>query len=172
MSGHDVLRRVAEARKSTFALYKEGVYIEQASSRSLEEMRHQVTADRLRLSETFLLAGDRFTRMRPAEYRSAISRYYYAMYHCMRAVVFFTSGGDDNQEHGTLPKHTPSDFPNAGIWENALKNARTTRNSADYDPYPETMTDWRQPAMDLAADATQLSLLASTYLNQKGCNYL
>lgn len=171
-TSHDLLRRVAEANKNTFAQYKEGVYLATTASRTLEDMRHQVTADRLILANHFLQAGHRFVKMRPPQYRSAISRFYYAMYHSMRAVVYFTTGGDDHQEHGVLPKHTPGDFPNCTIWENQLKNARTMRNSADYDPYPDAPGDWRSIARDLGVEAVALVRLAEGYLKQKGCMYL
>lgn len=170
--GHDPLRRIAVANKNTFALYKEGVYLSTSTGRDLEDMRHQATADRLSLAFQFLHAGERFLKMRPPEYRSSISRLYYAMYHSIRAVSYFTVGGDDFQEHNVLPKSLPSDFPNSGIWENQLKNARATRNSADYDPYPGASAEWRIAARDLNTDAADLVALAADYLKQKGCDHL
>ena len=65
------------------------------------------------------------------EYRSAISRAYYAMYQSVRAVVFLVTRGDDFEGHSKLPTKIPSDFPNAATWANELKNARVARNCAD-----------------------------------------
>lgn len=171
-SSHEPLRRIAEATKSTFALYKEGVYLEGSAQRSLEDLRHQATADRLRMARDLVRSGEKFLKMRPPEYRSAISRFYYSMYHSMRAVVYFTVSGDDHQDHGTLPKSTPTDFPDRSFWENALKNARTSRNSADYDPYPLQRNHWHSIAVDLAGETNRLLALADTYLEQKGCDHL
>lgn len=168
---HELLRRVAEASKSTFALYKEGVYLESSAQRPLEHLRHQVAADRMVLAYQFVKAGERFIKMRPPEYRSAISRFYYAMYHSIRAVVYYSVGGDDHQDHGSLPKNIPSDFPNKDFWENSLKSSRTSRNSADYDPYPG-QGSWRSMAHDLSEDAVNLVAVAESYLKQRGCSYL
>ncbi len=45
-------------------------------------------------------------RGRPPMRRVAVGRYYYAMYHAMRAVVYFRTPGDDHEQHSDLPRWT------------------------------------------------------------------
>ncbi|WP_107472927.1 HEPN domain-containing protein [Streptomyces sp. H021] len=171
-SHHQLLLRVSKASKSTLTLYAEGIHLANTTARSLIDLQHQACADRILLAQTCLRAGDRLMRARPPEYRSAISRYYYAMYHAIRAVVYFHEGGDDKEAHSTLPKAVPSDFTDSAIWQNALKDARSTRNAADYDPYPMRSEDWRDAAKHLQGKAPALLTLAESYLKVKGCRHL
>ena len=107
---------------------------------------------------------------RPALYRSAISRYYYAMYHAMRACVFISNSGDEHEEHSRLPLQVPSNFDPAGRdWQAKLKSARLDRNRADYEPYPKENNAWRKTALALQSDASELLKVARHYLRSKGC---
>lgn len=129
-TSHQVLRRIAEANKIQLGNYKEGIYLTKTSGWSVDDLRHEATSDRMKLARHFLDAGDKLFRARPTQHRSAISRYYYCMYHTLRAVAFFHHEGDDHESHSTLPSHVPKDFPNGSSWSNALKSARENRNSA------------------------------------------
>ena len=91
------------ASKDQLAFYKEGVYLTATSGLSLEDLRHEATADRLRLAEHFLDSADRMMRTRPPQHRNAISRYYYSIYHVLRAVVYFSHEGADHEAPATLP---------------------------------------------------------------------
>ncbi|MBI1927864.1 hypothetical protein HYR99_26945 [Candidatus Poribacteria bacterium] len=108
-------------------------------------------------------------KSKPPLYRNAISRYYYSMYHAMRACVFVFHGGDDYQEHSKLQSHIPNDFPTGSNWKNILKNARELRNRADYEPYPKSNTTWKQYALSLKNDADLFLSSTRTYLQNKGC---
>jgi hypothetical protein len=94
------------------------------------------------------------------------------MYHAARAVVYFSHGGDDHQSHSDLPTKLPDDFVDAGLWQNSLKDARSRRNQADYDPYPMAEATWRPIAAILANEAPRLVALAEQYLRAKGCTHL
>lgn len=166
------LLRISKASQKGLTAFRDGVYITSVTTRTIDDLRDQACADRLRLAEDFAQVGDRLMRARPSQYRSAIGRYYYSMYHSMRAAVFYMYDGDDHQRHDALPGHTPSDFPSAALWENRLKNARGHRNDADYDPYPAYGGEFRQPALDLQAQAHALSPLVRTYLQGKGCGHV
>jgi uncharacterized protein (UPF0332 family) len=168
----DVLLRVCKSKKTIIDLFSEGIYLEQSSNHSIEELRHRAAVDRLKLAEEFLGAGEVLMRSKPTQYRHAISRYYYSMYHAMRAVVYFTHGGDDHQGHNALPSRTPDDFIDNNIWQNNLKDARSRRNEADYDPYPAAKISWRRSARDLSLQASELIRLSRDYLRTKGCQYL
>lgn len=109
---------------------------------------------------------------RPPLYRGALSRFYYSMYHSMRAVVYFSHEGDDFQAHSKLPGYTPDDFPEASLWQNALKDARTRRNAADYDAYPKSDKAYRAGALALQVQAIELEKLSREYLKLKGCAHL
>ncbi|MGW2518664.1 HEPN domain-containing protein [Streptomyces sp. NPDC001617] len=163
---------MSKANKKTLGLFAEGINLANATARTLVDLQHQSCADRILLAKTFLKSGDRLMRTRPPEYRSAISRYYYSMYHALRAVAYFNEGGDDKESHAALPGAVPHDFPDSAIWQNELKDARSRRNEADYDPYPINPRDWRDVAKDLQSKAPKLLLLAESYLKQKGCSHL
>ncbi|MFF5215422.1 HEPN domain-containing protein [Micromonospora sp. NPDC000442] len=152
--------------------FTEGVYLASASAGGLEDLRHRACADRLRFAEEFLASGRKLLRARPAQYRDAISRNYYGMYHATRALVFFQHGGDDHESHQALPGQIPRDFPDAARWTNALKDARAYRNAADYDPYPTEVQYWRDVARGLASEAPDLLMIVRQYLAAKGCVHL
>lgn len=169
---HQLLLRVSKANKKTLSLFAEGINLHNATARPLIDLQHQACADRIALAKNFLITADRLMKTRPPEYRSAISRYYYAMYHAIRAVAYFNEGGDDKESHSTLPGAVPSDFTDSALWQNSLKDARARRNEADYDPYPAHLSAWRTVAVDLQGKAPILLALSEDYLKQKGCNHL
>jgi uncharacterized protein (UPF0332 family) len=142
------------------------------TGRTLDDLRHQAVADRFKLARHFVDAGDKLLRARPSQSRSAISRYYYGMYHAMRAVVYYVEKGDDHERHTALPKKTPLDFDNRGMWLNNLKDARERRNEADYVPYPLPSKSFRVTAVALQQNAHDLLRLSSAYLISKGCSHL
>jgi uncharacterized protein (UPF0332 family) len=167
-----MLSRVTSAEKHMLDLFTEGASIERRSTRSIVDLRHQASVDRIALSKAFEHTANKLMKARPRQYRSAISRYYYSMYHAARAVVFFTYGGDDHEAHSVLPRHLPRDFPNQVLWQNELKNARLNRNGADYDPYPSNSAHWRGLATSLSSTAPIFHSLAKNYLKTKGCSYI
>lgn len=169
---HQLLLRVSKANKKTLNLFAEGINLHTATARPLIDLQHQACADRIALAKGFLSTADRLMRMRRPEYRSAISRYYYAMYHAIRAVAYFNEGGDDKESHSTLPGAVPVDFVDSALWQNSLKDARARRNEADYDPYPASLPAWRAVAIDLQGQAPILLALSENYLKQKGCSHL
>ena len=168
----DALLRLSQAEKAHLERLKEGIYLEASLKRSIEDLRHQAVADRLDLGDSFLAAGTALLRKRPAQNRAAVGRFYYSMYHAMRAVVFFKVGGDDYQDHSKLPKYIPGDFPNQLTWQNDLKDARLRRNEADYEAYPTSDSDFRQVAIDLERLAKLLASESRQYLSGKGCKYV
>lgn len=165
----DALLRTSKAEKKLLDSWKEGVNLQERTGRSLEELRNRATADRLALAVDFRRRGDRLIALPRPHYRDAVSRFYYAMYHAMRATIYFVHGGDDYEEHAKLPGKTPPDLQNGALWQNALKDARTVRNAADYDPYPKADTAWRGDAVRLSGQAEDLLTLCSQYLLGKGC---
>jgi hypothetical protein len=94
------------------------------------------------------------------------------MYHTMRAVVFFVERGDDFEEHSKLPGRTPADFPDAATWQNALKDARLSRNAADYDPYPKSDRSYKKAAEDLSERSVELARASRDYLRSRGCAHV
>lgn len=166
------LLALSKARKQKLESLHQGARIVEDTGRPLKELKQQVCADRVALAEQFAAAGDRLLRTRPPEYRSAISRYYYSMYHAMRAVVYYVNDGDDHEQHSELPRHTPSDFKDSAIWENNLKDARGRRNDADYDPYPLQHAEFRAAARTLRQHSHELIPLVRSYLQSKGCGYV
>lgn len=160
-------QRVSTADRRAIVAWREGISLESHFSCTVQELMVRVTRDRLSLSHHFLESADKMTRLRPALPRVAVGRYYYSMYHAVRAVVYFTSQGDID-DHSNLPKHLPSDFSNSTYWENQVKLARTYRNEADYDPYPLSDQYFKSAMSQLQTDAHDLYNQSRTYLATKG----
>jgi uncharacterized protein (UPF0332 family) len=166
------LRRVTSAKKNTIDGWREGRQLEVESGHTLEDLLQRVASDRFKFAKLLLRDAERLAAQNPPQYRAAVSRSYYAMYHAMRAAAFVFHGGDDHQEHKTLPAHAPTDMTNADIWSNKLKDARERRNQADYDPYPKSEAAWRRPADDLMPDAKALVKEVRVYLQSKGISHV
>jgi len=163
------LLRISQAKKSDVSSWMEGVSIEQASGETVSKVILSVAADRWGLGFEQRRQANKLMTTRPPLYRNAVSRYYYAMYHAMRACCYVSHGGDDHQDHRELPQHIPGDFAPAEDWQSKLKNARTVRNQADYDPYPKSDRAFRTYALALKNDADRLLTLTRNYLRSKGC---
>lgn len=166
------LLRVSKAKKNDIDRWKEGRSLQTDTGRTLEELYERAVADRLDLAFRFLRVGVRLLKGSKPEYRLAVGRLYYSMYHAMRAAVYFSYGGDDHEEHRTLPAKAPDDLPGGAILSNSLKDARERRNAADYNPYPKSDLAWKANAEVLAADAKRLLQEVRQYLLSKGCRYI
>lgn len=162
---------ISKAKHQVIASWKEGVLIESNAGRSISQIIYLVAADRWRFAYEHKRHANKLLQLKPTVYRSAISRYYYAMYHAMRACAYVFYEGDDHEEHSKLPLHIPTDFPPAPgrDWQSLIKDARLIRNRADYDPYPKSDRSWKVAAMSIKADADLLLLSSRNYLLSKGC---
>lgn len=165
----DRLLRISQAKKPLLANWREGADLETKAGKRIHELQLLAVVDRWKLSQEHRRHANVVLARKPPLYRAAISRYYYAMYHGMRAAAYLFHGGDDHQEHKELPQHTPTDFPNAPVWQNSLKNARELRNQADYDPYPRSDKFWRPVAQALKTDTDNFLFDLRNYLTRKGC---
>lgn len=166
------LMRVSKASKRDVTHWDEGVRIAGSTGKTIEDLRHRAVADRLALAQSFRRQAEGMLATTPTFYRGAVSRFYYSMYHAMRAVVFFIEHGDDFEAHSKLPGRTPPDFPHTALWQNALKDARLTRNAADYDPYPKSDSAYRKAAHELQQRSAELVRESRRYLRSKGCAHL
>ena len=163
------LLRVAKAERQTLRDWKEGISLHRDSGLPLDTLVLQVASDRWALARTQRRDGNMLLRLRSPAYRCAISRYYYVMYHCIRAAVYIDHEGDDFEGHSELPKHVPEDFPDNNGWAHRLKTGRLSRNGADYDAYPKGDAAWRKKAVEIKSDADELLLVTRDYLRGKGC---
>jgi hypothetical protein len=166
---HQRLVRLAKAHSATIREWKEGVSLQESGGKAIDQLCLDVAAGRWRLAYDLRAAGNICLSGRSPLVRDAISRYYYALYHALRAAAFVFHGGDDHESHRELPTKVPTDFPNQAHWSNQLKSARDYRNRADYDPYPRGASHWRPIALILKTDADQLLPAAKQYLIVKGC---
>jgi hypothetical protein len=166
------LLRVSTAPKKTLDQLTEGVLLTSTFGQPIEDLIHQAAVDRLKLGAHFLRVATRMSGISRPDWRSVVGRYYYAMYHSMRAVSYYSFHGDDHQEHNKLPGSLPSDFPNRDIRSNELKDARAHRNEADYDPYPSGTAYFRRTARDLSPIAGNFVSECRQYLLLKGCKFL
>lgn len=166
---HARLLRVGKAKNGAVLDWQEGVSLSAASGLSIQDLKLYVASDRWLLAYDHRRDANALLTLAQPLYRSAISRYYYAMYHSMRASAFVFHNGDDYEEHSKLPLNIPNDFPGAAGWETSLKNARSSRNAADYDPYPRGEAHWRSLTQAIRADADALLIETRDYLRAKGC---
>ena len=162
------LNRLATAANKQIKDWKEGVSLQNDSGQPLPQLIITVAADRWRLAYEHRHNANKLLKSKPPLYRSAISRYYYSMYHAMRACAFVYHQGDDHEEHKKLPMRIPDDFTPGPNWQNMLRNARELRNRADYEPYPKSNIMWRQDAFDLKTDADLFLSTSQAYLKNKG----
>lgn len=168
----ETLQRVSIAKKRDINHWNEARYLENQSGRSIDDLWQRAIADRWDLANSFRRNADRMMAVTPPLYRDAISRYYYAMYHAMRSVVFFSERGDDYEQHSALPGRTPSDLDEAERWQNVLKDARERRNAADYDAYPKSASAYRTTAQDLQTVSASFLAVTRDYLRKKGCAHI
>lgn len=132
----------------------------------IAQLLRQVVMDRLLLAGEHLRAGDHL--LFSSQYRSAISRHYYAMYHGARAIVFAENRGDDYERHNVLPRNLPANLPNAATRETELIDARLLRNQADYDAYPLNESDWEADARALAVTAANFLQDCESFASENG----
>lgn len=132
----------------------------------IAQMVTQVTSDRLSLAGGHLVTADNL--LLDNQFRSAISRYYYAMYTAARAITFADIQGDDHQRHGVLPGKLPVSMPSVSIRSAELNDARGLRNEADYDVYPLSESDWESDARGLASIAAKFLNECETFAVQNG----
>ena len=168
----ETLLDISKARKADLTAWGRGIYLTTSTGRTLPELSQRASADRIALASRFLKSGRTLVAVPGGEYRSAISRFYYSMYHAARSVAFHHHGGDDHQEHSEVPQHLPGDFPNREIWVNALKGARLARNRADYDPYPKNDNRWETEATAIGTTAEDFLRLCRAHLRAKGCAFV
>lgn len=163
------LNRLATAANKQIKDWKEGVSLQNDSGQTIIQLTIKSATDRWRFAYEHRHNANKLLKSKPPLYRSAISRYYYSMYHAMRACAFVFHQGDDHEEHKKLPMHIPDDFPPGPNWQNMLRNARELRNRADYEPYPKSNMMWRHDAFYLKTDADLFLSTSRAYLKNKGC---
>ena len=163
------LLRIGKGTKAEIDRWKEGSFLEAKTGRTIEQLSLHACSDRFSLAAAFLREARRLNKNGRGMYRFAVSRCYYSMYHAMRAAVYVAHGGDDFQEHKSLPGNAPTDFADRAVWSNTLKNARERRNAADYDPYPKSDSAWRSDALSLESQAIDFLRAVKSYLQSKGC---
>ena len=162
------LKRIAEATCDHVRTWKEGVALERDAGKPIGDLLCKVAVDRWALA--FRLRAQANQLLNSHHYRSAISRYYYSMYHSMRACVFIHHEGDDHEKHSELPLYIPPSFDPAGTnWQTKLKDARLLRNRVDYESYPKSEHAWQPDAQTIRQDANLLLKVSRHYLALKGC---
>lgn len=163
---------VAKARRSQLTLLRLAEP-DIVAGTNISSMVGSAARARIALARGVLVVADGLVRSASrrssaAAARSAISRYYYAMFQAVRAVVFVAVDGDDHNDHQELPKRLPSSFPQRATWVNELKKARNARNDADYDPYPAASGYWLSEAKSLKPLAHSFVAEADTFLTTMG----
>lgn len=165
-----IVSQVARAKTQEIKQWRTGATFVSESGHSVDLLCCKAAEARWKFSEVLRKEGIRCMSLNPPAYRIAVNRFYYSMYHSLRSVVYLSIKGDDYQEHRLLPTNVPDEFPRSDIWKNRLKDARETRNRADYEPFPRTDPIWKNTAEELQDYAQELSSITKSYLRDKGCN--
>jgi uncharacterized protein (UPF0332 family) len=160
---------ISKYKKNQIDFLRNGIRIEKATGRTIDDLVLQACAARHSLAGHFLKSAEMLVKLKPARHRDGISRSYYSMYHAARAVVYLAKQGDDHQEHDQLYKFLPSDFPDVENWQNELKEARLKRNEADYDCFPSSSLAFRTASLSLLGKAKNFHLECKNYLGNRGC---
>lgn len=163
------LLALSKSSAETINNFRRGAHLAARYGQGIDQLVEVACRDRFSLGRHALNCAASALRSPNAQYRVAVGRAYYAMYHIARAVVYFVEGGDDHESHQEVPKHLPKDFPDRDRWENELKKARLERNRADYDPYPRRDSAFATNASSTVGIARQFLPLAKRYLVKKGC---
>jgi uncharacterized protein (UPF0332 family) len=158
------LLHIAKGDAKTLNYFRLGVHITTTSGLTIEQLIDNAAKDRFAFARETLRCARRALNDAEPQYRLALARSYYAMYHAARSVVFFIEGGDDHEAHMELPKYIPKDFPDRERWENEIKTARFERNKADYDPYPKSDRAFSAPARSTFETAGLFIAIARRYL--------
>jgi len=159
---------VAKAKKADLDSWRRGVSIERRAGAAIEDLSKKACQFRLRLAKEFFRAAQiQITQTKP-NYRIVIGRGYYSMYHNVRALVYFSHGGDDFEAHSTVAKEIPEDFPDKADWQNKFRIARLERNRADYDPFPLANKSYKASAENVFNDTKNLVSEVTRYLRSKG----
>jgi uncharacterized protein (UPF0332 family) len=160
------LAKLAQVKKKQFSEYIYAEWLVETTGYSISELQGKVTTDRMKLASKF--CSEAKMLLEEQHFRIAVGRGYYSMYHAFRAVSFFEYGGDDFEPHSVLPEKLPSDFPSLPTWQDRLKNARLTRNNADYDPYPLEQKYFADSAHEIVSNANVALRVTRIYLRSKG----
>lgn len=163
------LHRISLVTCADAKLWKEGVSLEKDSNFTIQVLLCRAAAARWNLAYSFRTQANKLISAASPQHRSAISRYYYSMYHAMRACVYLEHGGDDFEKHSDLPLHVPTTLDPTTNWSSKLKDARLLRNRADYDAYPVSNKAWSKSAASIKIDAGLLLKVSRQYLISKGC---
>lgn len=158
---------ISKSNQETLRGFSQGAQLTNRSGKSIRELQVRVALDRIKLANLHLRQASSASKTKIPQYRSTVSRAYYAMYHAARAVTYISIGGDDHEQHSVLPTKLPPDFPDCENWKNALKLARLERNRADYDPYPSGDNEFSKSAEQLLQNARTMLKVARVYLQSK-----
>lgn len=160
---------VTQAERRKLESLRLGVTLEKESGQQIDDLTKNALRDRIKFAQQNLRLAKKIALAHPKRHRLIIARSYYAFYHTARAVVYFSEGGDDFQEHSKVAEKLPGDFPDRENWQNRLKTARLERNKADYEPYPVQERKFAGAAKHTLNSAESFIRNVRRYLKTKGC---
>lgn len=102
-------------------------------------------------------------------WRSVVSRSYYAVYTASRTVRFYVEGSvkldvDDHKRVGDLP----NDFPKKPEWSNFVVELRRDRNLADYEPWQHVRRSLTHSPNKALKKSAEFVGESRKYLRQRG----
>lgn len=134
----------------------------------LDEAVHAQTRAWLGLGRKHLRVA-RLLRSTSGDWRSVVSRAYYAAYNGSKAIRYLVHGsvrldGDDHKHVADLP----GDFPDREYYATFLTDLREARNKADYDPWPDTFRELPRSPEELLTGAEAFLRAVIGYLGLRG----
>lgn len=159
---------VTEADIAELQIWGKAEYHLAKSNESSETLIALAVKERWSLSQATLRTARRLANSNNPDYRNVIGRFYYAMYQGARTTAFAFYKGDDHEAHTKLQIKLPGSIPNATHLKHQLKDARLTRNKADYELFPKTNAAWKSDADRLGSVAPLFLGTLQAYLIQRG----
>ncbi len=131
----------------------------------LKEPANEISKRWFRLAQQHLRAAEHLSGSR-RQWRSMLSRCYYAIYNSSKSVRYCSEGcvKDNHQEVGDLPK----DFPERSQWSSFATDLRRDRNIADYEPWHDVRRNIIHEPDDALRLTRQFLRLCRDYLRQRG----
>ena len=129
------------------------------------ELKHQ-TVQLFKLGESHF----EFARKLPEiEWRQRVSRGYYGVYNCKRALALYVNGqySTDASDHKKISE-IPDDFPERETRVTRLRDLREDRNTCDYD-HAATEHDLLIDPKEIIDFCSSFILDIKKYLTNKGC---
>jgi uncharacterized protein (UPF0332 family) len=150
-----LLKRITEITSREYGLLRELSDHSYFDLQPVEDVIHQIVAERLKLAQDYLDFAASIANTSPSNCRQIISRSYYAMHHAARAVIFETRRMDIRSHEAVIAEIAKIMGVDAS---RTLDIQHKLRNNVEYELY--------LPGLDFqSASANSLNIASAFYQN-------